>query len=212
MKDNQAVEPLIAPLSASRRLDTRLFAFMLLSSLMCLVASLVLSVDAFTLALDPTASLSCDFNSVISCGKVALSSQAQLLGFPNSYFGLMAEPVILVIAVAGLSGVRFPKWMMVTTQAIYLLGLVFALWLFYQSAFVIQAFCPWCLIVTVGTTVTFFTLLRYNILHNNFSFPEKFNENLRKGLTLKVDYGFAAMIVFVILFIIFNNYGSALFL
>ena len=140
---------------------------MLISSVIGLFASLVLSIEAVTLAANPAAVLSCDFSSKISCGVVAETWQAQLFVWPNSFLGLIAEPVVTV-AVAALGGVRFPRWFMLTAQAIYTLGFVFAWWLFYQSYFVIGALCPWCLLITVTTTLVFMSMSRVNILDGNF--------------------------------------------
>lgn len=83
---------------------------MLLSSLLGLVASLVLSADAVVLAANPNAALSCNLTAKISCGAVGVAWQSSLLGFPNAFLGLIAEPVVITIAVAGLGGVRFPRW------------------------------------------------------------------------------------------------------
>ncbi|MDD9204882.1 vitamin K epoxide reductase family protein, partial [Georgenia sp. 10Sc9-8] len=84
-----------------------------------------------------------DINSAISCGAVAQAWQASLFGFPNAFLGLIAEPVVITIAVASLAVVRFPRWFMAAAQVVYLLGLVLAYWLFAQSYFVIGALCPW---------------------------------------------------------------------
>jgi uncharacterized membrane protein len=83
---------------------------MLVSSALSLFASLVLSIDAIKLAAQPTGQLSCNINSVLSCGTVAKSWQSQLLGFPNSFIGLMTEPVVITVAIAGLGLVTFPRW------------------------------------------------------------------------------------------------------
>ena len=123
---------------------------MLVSSVLSLVASFVLSVDALRLAEDPNAALGCNINSVISCGTVAAAWQSQVLGFPNAFLGLITEPVVITIAVAGLAGVRFPRWFMLTAQVFYTIGLLFAYWLFHQAMFEIGALCPWCMLVTLG--------------------------------------------------------------
>lgn len=196
------------PVRVFKRKDKSLFAMMLLSAVSCLVASLVLSVDAIKLAANPAASLSCNFSEVINCGTVALSDQAQIFGFPNAFLGLMCEPIVIMIAIAGLSGVKFPKWMMFTAQCVYFVGLVFAFWLFYQSAFVIGAFCPWCLLVTVGTTLTFFTLLRYNIIYENLYFNKKFAHISKVSARMRVDSGIAVLILMILSFIMLYNYGS----
>lgn len=140
----------------------------LVSSALGLVASFILSIDAVLLAENSTAELSCNINEKISCGAVGASWQAELLGFPNAFLGLMAEPVIITVAVASLSGVRFPRWMMIGAQVVSSIGFVFALWLFQQSFFVINRLCPYCLLITVTTTLIFFAFTHINILEGNF--------------------------------------------
>lgn len=143
---------------------------MLIGSLIGLGASFVLAVDALILAADPNAIFSCDINTKISCGTVGTSWQANLLGFPNAYLGLISEPVVITVAIAALGGVLFPRWFMVTAQAFYSIGFAFAYWLFFQSYFVIGALCPWCLTITVTTTLVFFSITRVNILDGNLKF------------------------------------------
>lgn len=154
-----------------RHTDGWIFGTMLLSAVLSLVASFVLSVDAIELAADPNAQLACNISATLSCGTVGAAWQASVFGFPNAFLGLIAEPVVITIAVAGLAGVRFPRWFMFTAQTIYALGLVFAYWLFHQSMFVIGALCPWCLLVTLSTTLVFATLLHYNLRENNLFLP-----------------------------------------
>lgn len=143
------------------------FIEMLLSSIVGLIASLVLSADAVVLAANPDAELSCNINEKISCATVGLTWQANLLGFPNAFLGLIAEPVVITIAVASLGGVRFPRWFMNSAQVVYSIGLAFAYWLFYEAYFVIGALCPWCLLITLTTTVVFFSMTRVNVLDGN---------------------------------------------
>ena len=91
---------------------------MLVSSVLGLAASLVLSVDALTLAADPNAALSCNITETISCAKVGVTWQANLLGFPNAFIGLISEPVVITIAVEALAGVRFTRWLMTTAMVV----------------------------------------------------------------------------------------------
>ena len=65
---------------------------MLISSLIGLVASLILSIEAITLATNPAAVLSCDISSKISCGVVAQTWRAQLFGWPNSFSDSSLNP------------------------------------------------------------------------------------------------------------------------
>ncbi len=151
---------------------------MLVSSTLSLVASLVLSYDAIKLAEAPTNKLSCDLNAVISCGKVAKSWQSSLLGFPNSFLGLMLEPVIITVAIAGLGLVAFPRLFMRVAHIGYGLGLLFAFWLLSQSLFVIHALCPWCLLVTISTVTVFSTITRISLMENIWNFSESRHQQI----------------------------------
>lgn len=149
------------------------YVAMLVSSVLSLIASLVLSYDAIKLAAAPNSKFACDINAVISCGKVAKSWQSNLLGFPNSFLGLMTEPVVITVAIAGLGLVAFPRWFMRAAHIVYGLGLVFALWLLSQSFFVIEALCPWCLLVTLSTVTVFSTISRIVLMENTWNFSEE---------------------------------------
>lgn len=170
-----------------RQSDGWIFSYMLASSLISLIASLVLSVDAIELARNPNAALGCNINEVISCGKVGVTWQANLFGWPNAFLGLIAEPVVITIAVASLGKVKFPRWFMFSAQVVYTIGLGFAYWLFYQSMFHINALCPWCLLVTLSTTLVFTSLTHVNIRDNNLFLSERLHTTLQAGLRMGID-------------------------
>ncbi len=184
---------------------------MLVSSTLSLIASLVLSYDAVKLAGSPASKLSCDINAIVSCGKVAKSWQSSLLGFPNSFIGLMLEPVVITIAIAGLSLVLFPRKFMRVAHVGYGLGLIFALWLLSQSLFVIHALCPWCLLVTISTVTVFSTITRVAILENIWNLSDarqqKFINLLDRGWG-RVIYTFTYA---VLILGIYFKYGQDLF-
>ncbi|MEI6120119.1 MAG: vitamin K epoxide reductase family protein [Actinomycetes bacterium] len=184
------------------------YIFMLLSSLASLAASLVLSVDAITLAKNAATKLSCDVNAVVSCGKVARSWQSSLLGFPNSFIGLICEPVVISVAVAGLGMVIFPKWFLKAALTVYGFGLVFAFWLLSQSFFVIKAFCPWCLLVTISTVTVFSTMLRINLRENTFNKSPEAQEKVINFLDRGWDHVIVAAVYTIILVSIFFKYGK----
>lgn len=172
---------------------------MLVSSLLSLTASLVLSVEAVKLAANPSATFSCDLNTRISCSTVGAAWQSSLLGFPNAFLGLIAEPVVITVAVAALGGIRFPRWFMLSAQTIYTIGLAFAYWLFAQSYFVIGALCPWCLLVTATTTLVFMSMTRVNILDGNLRLPKPVVDWTEAGadvaISLVLLVALAAMVV-----------------
>ena len=92
------------------------------------------------------------------------SWQAHLFGWPNSFLGLIAEPVVITVALAALGGVRFPRWFMLTAKASTDRPRLRVVALFAKLRFVISKLCPWCLLITVTTTLVFMSLTRVNIL------------------------------------------------
>lgn len=136
------------------------YAIALIASVVALIVSFVLSAETLFLARNPNTTLSCDINSTLSCSAVANSWQAEFirfgsLSFPNAFFGIAAESVFITIAVLGLTRLRFPRWFAIATWFGSLAALCYSYWLFTQSMFVIQALCPWCLLLMASTTVQF---------------------------------------------------------
>lgn len=184
---------------------------MLFSALCSITAAFVLSVDAVSLAANPEAELSCNINAVLSCGAVGVSWQASLFGFPNAFLGLVTEPVVITIAVACLSGVRFKRWFMFSAQVVYLLGLIFAYWLFWQSSFRIHALCPWCLLITLGTTLVFMTLLHVNIRDRNLYLSERAQARAESLVRMNIDLLVTFALLFTVIAIILLKYGATVF-
>lgn len=194
-----------------RQSNVWIYSTMLVSACLSLLASFVLSVDALALAKDPHANLACNINARISCGTVGISWQAHLLGFPNAFLGLLAEPVVITIAVASLAKVRFPRGFMLAAQVIYTIGVVFAYWLFFQALFVIGALCPWCLLVTLSTTLVFASLTHVNLRDNNLFLSPRAHEAARAALRMGVDIAFVTVWLVAVVGLVFWKYGASVF-
>lgn len=188
-----------------------IFGSMLVGSLLSLLASFVLSVEAIELAKNPDAVLACSINIVLNCATVGSHASAYLFGFPNSFLGLMAEPIVITVAIAGLAGIRFPRAFMFAAQVGYTLGFIFALYLFGVSFFVIGALCPWCLLVTLTTTLVWFAITRYNVREHNLYLPVRLQKLLHTWI--EKDYDKLAMWSLIVLLIaaILVKYGEGLF-
>jgi uncharacterized membrane protein len=181
-----------------------IFTSMLVGAAFSLLAAFVLSTEAIEIAKNPNVQLSCSVNVIVNCATVARHPSASLLGFPNSFLGMVAEPVVITVAIAGLAGVKFPRRFMFAAQIFYSAGFIFAYYL-------LQALCPWCLLVTLSTTFVFFSMTRYNIRENNLYLPKK-AATWAKGIIAK-DYDKLLLALFVVAVIagIIIKYGSALF-
>ncbi|QHU90104.1 vitamin K epoxide reductase [Candidatus Saccharibacteria bacterium oral taxon 488] len=179
---------------------------LLLGSSLGLLASFVLSIEALTLAKNSHAALNCDLNSVISCSAVANHWSATLLGFPNSFIGMMTLPVMVTIAVALLAGTKFPKWFMWGAQLGAVAGLLFAGWMFYMSYVEIGALCPWCLTLDAGMLLVCYGLTRYNVVTRMVG-----GRRMRKFVDRGFDTFLLALVTVVIVVVILATFGRELF-
>jgi len=188
-----------------------IFTLMLLGAVAALSAAFVLTIEKFHLYEQPDAVLSCSINLVLNCSTVMQSWQSHVFGFPNMVLGLMGFAVVVTIAVAGLSGVKFPRWFLIATNVGLLLALVFAYWLFFQSLYAIQVLCPWCLIVTTSTTIMFSSITHYNLKFNTFKLSKKLDGKVQRFL----KGGFHQMIVLswiaLMVVLVFLQFGADLF-
>lgn len=184
---------------------------MLVGSILSLTASFVLSQDAIQLAKNPAAPLSCSVNIVLNCATVANHPTASMFGFPNSFLGMMAEPVVITVAIAGLAGIKFPRKFMYAAQIGYTIGLFYALILLSISYFIIQALCPWCLLVTLTTILVWFAMTRYNIRENNLSLPAKLQSKLHTYVEKDYDKLVMLGLIVAVIVAILVKYGDGIF-
>ncbi len=186
------------------------FGTMLVFGLAGLVSSFVLTVEKFHLLKNPEATLSCTFNLVLNCATVMQTWQAQVFGFPNSLIGIVGYSIVCTVAVAGLAGVRFPRWFLRTANIFYLLGALFAYWLFFQSVYVIQVLCPWCLVVTFSTTMVFAAITHYNLRENTFGFSSKLNKKVQNFIGNDYDKLVTAVWIVLLVGLVILKFGDAL--
>jgi uncharacterized membrane protein len=119
--------------------------------------------------------------------------------------------VVITVAIAGLAGVVFPKRFMFAAQLFYTAGLAFALWLFYESYFVIQALCPWCLLVTATTIFVWFAMTRYNIREQNLFVSKNTSNTLTRWIEKDYDKLALFALIFAMVAAIVIKYGKDLF-
>jgi len=152
-----------------------------------LVCSLILSIDKLQLAEHPTTQLPCSLNAFLNCTTVMNTPEASLLGFPNSFIGMMAYAALLTVAVAYLFGAKLPRNFMALAQLGVAVEIIFAYWLFFDSVFAIKVLCPFCLMVTFSSTMIFAAITRYNILERNLYLSGKTQHAFEKWVSKDYD-------------------------
>lgn len=188
-----------------------IFGTMLAFGIIGLIASFVLAVEEIHLIKNPNATLSCSFNVVLNCSTVMQTWQASVFGFPNMLIGLMAYPVVITVAVLGLARIALPVWFRRGANIGYGLGLLFAYWLFFNSVYVIQVLCPWCLVVTFSTTLIFATMTHYNLRENTFKLPASLNARVQAFLEQGYGKMAAASWIVLLIVLVVLKFGDALF-
>ena len=134
-----------------------------------LIAAFALTLDKFAVLADPNADLGCNVSLLIGCSKNLSSPVGSAFGFPNPLLGLMMFPAPIIVGVASLAGVRFPRWF----WAVFNLGMAFAIgfviYLISNSIFNLdlRVLCPWCMTVwSVVIPMSLATTL-YNLREQN---------------------------------------------
>jgi uncharacterized membrane protein len=90
------------------------------------------------------------------CEKVQTSRFADFLGLPVSVWGVGAYVTLLVLAMLGVQP-RFQgeRWLALALFGVSAVGVVFSGYLTFLEAFVIHAWCQWCVISAILVTLIF---------------------------------------------------------
>jgi uncharacterized membrane protein len=88
------------------------------------------------------------------CRTVQYSSYSTTLGVPNSIAGLGMYTALLVLVWLYVGGtIAF-----LPIQALVTFGFLFSLYFTYVQAFVLRAFCTWCVVSAVNFTILFISV------------------------------------------------------
>lgn len=153
-----------SPAPAARR---GLGIYFLIAGALGLLAAYELTLEKFLTLSDPSHVPSCNVGVLVGCSVNLASWQGSVFGFPNPMIGLMAWPVVITIGVALIGGVRFPRWFWVGFNIGVAGALVFVGWLIFQSIFVLDVLCPWCMLTWAVTIPTFWVVTLHNLRDGN---------------------------------------------
>lgn len=92
--------------------------------------------------------VACPFFPKEWCRRVQYSPQSITFGIPNSVAGFGMYTAILILTWLHASG-SLPSWPL---QAIVTFGFLFSMYFTYVQAFVLRAFCTWCVVSAFNFT------------------------------------------------------------
>ncbi|CAN5762955.1 hypothetical protein BH23GEM9_BH23GEM9_34820 [soil metagenome] len=102
------------------------------------------------------------------CSTVQNSPWASFMGVPVPLIGLLGYGALMATALAGVEAFRTSRLVPLTLVAGASVGLLFSAYLTYLEAFVIHAWCRWCITSAVLSVLVFlFTLPEFRRLRSN---------------------------------------------
>lgn len=137
------------------------------------LAAFIIMYEKLHLLVNPAYRPSCSINPIISCGSVMSSWQGSVFGFPNPIIGLAGFSVVVSVGMALLAGAKFKRWFWLGLEAGTIFGVGFITWLFSQSVYVIQALCPYCMVVWAVTIPIFLYVTLYNLRQGHIATPSR---------------------------------------
>jgi len=132
-----------------------------------LIAAFALTLDKIAVLEDPNFNPSCNFSVLVQCGTNLRSAQGSAFGFPNPLLGLMMFPAPIIVGVASLAGVRFPRWFWAAFNVGMAFAIGFVIWLMSVSLFVLGTLCPWCMVVWAVVIPMSVATTLYNVREQN---------------------------------------------
>jgi len=148
---------------------------LILTGLIGFIASFALTYDKVHLLQDPNYHPGCNLNPIVSCGSVMKTSQASLLGVPNTIFGLVSFSAQITLGVVLLAGAQLKRWFWIIVEITAIVGLIFTHYLFFQGVFRINAICPWCFSVWITTIPTVWYVTLFNLRQGYIRLPRSLN-------------------------------------
>ena len=131
-------------------------------SLVGLVASIWQAAERIQMLKHPDLPLSCNLNPVIDCGTVLSNRWASLFGFPNAFIGIAIFAMLLMAGVLLTSGGKPSRFFSHFLFGVSVVLILFALWFFGMSLYVIGKVCIFCLFIwTASVPIFWYGLLDY---------------------------------------------------
>ena len=141
-------------------------AVLALASFVGLVASFWQAAERVHMLKYPMAALSCNISPVVDCSGVLGNKWAALFGFPNAFLGIVMFSVLFTAGLALVTGVEFSKRFHKIIMLVSTILILFSVWFFGMSLYVIGKVCMFCLFIWAASVpIYWYGLLYYAATH-----------------------------------------------
>lgn len=141
---------------------------LLITSVIGLIAALVLLKDTFEVAVNPEFIPICNINPILSCTSVMAAPESKVFGIPSATFGVAGYSALLTFAALLIAGVKMPRKVWLAGFIVAVLGLGFAVHLYITSIFTLGTICLWCFTTWLVTIATFWAILTHCLQQGYF--------------------------------------------
>ena len=131
-----------------------------------LVASFWQVVERIFMLKNPGAELSCNLNPILDCGTVLGNKWAALFGFPNALLGIVMFTILFTIGLMLLNGIALKKWFWKVFLAVMIMLILFSVWFFATSLYVIGKICIFCIFIWTVSVPIFLYGIDWLITNN----------------------------------------------
>jgi uncharacterized membrane protein len=146
-----------------------------------LFAAFALTIEEAALLKNPEHHLSCSLDPILSCGPVMQSAQATAFWeIPNPSIGLVAFGMFIMTGLALLAGAKMKSWFWKMYALGVGAGVMFTLWLMFQTVYRINALCIYCMMVWVVMFTIEWYLFQYLLAQKQIKLNTKFSRFVRK--------------------------------
>lgn len=183
---------LIAP--DIERTDRNYAILSFICGLLAFASSAMLVYEHLQIAKDAAHVSVCDVNALLNCGTVMRTPFAEAFGFPNPYIGLVGYAIILTVATAIFAKARFSRWYWLCLNIGHVLAFCFIVYLWFNTTFVINALCLFCMIVWIMQTLLMVRTTARNVIAGVIPAPAHIREAVG-GWSW-----FAAVLIYVLIF------------
>ena len=131
-----------------------------------LVASFWQVVERINMHKNPGAELSCNLNPILDCGTVLGNRWSALFGFPNALLGIVMFTILFTIGLMLLNGIALKKWFWKVFLAVMIMLILFSVWFFATSLYVIGKICIFCIFIWTVSVPIFLYGIDWLITNN----------------------------------------------
>ncbi len=126
-----------------------------------LVAMTAQAAERIHMLKNPSAELSCNLSPIVDCSGVLNDRLAAVMGFPNALLGMIFFAILATSGLVLLSGGKFTGWFKHFVMAVSTVLILFSVWFFGVSLYVLGKICVFCVVGWVVSVPMFWYGLLY---------------------------------------------------